>query len=395
MLERFLSPSQREWLQAFERFSTTEVIPFADDWDSREATPRPVIENLAKRGWLGGVAKVESGGLGFDATTFGLLNMAIGAGSCSLTGLLNVQSMVLKSIEDWGTPDQKRRFLTPLIRGQMLGAFAQTELAAGGDTKNLSMSFVDDGEHLLVNGQKTWITFAEVADLFLVFGKYNQLDTAVLVPKDTPGIRVTPKRGMLGFRSAHLAVLDFVDCRVPKTNMIGKPGFGQSLISTGALAYGRISVAWAAVGLQRAALAASVSRATSRSTFGTLLVDHGVIRGYLAEMSGSLLASELVCLSATAAKGNQDEDALEQILQAKVFASHEAGIATAKAVQIHGGYGCDEGSGISRLYRDAKILQVVEGSNELQKMLIGKEVCNRYAAIGHASLTAQGSLHGN
>lgn len=385
MLERFLSCAQREWLRTFERFSATEVLPFADLWDSQEATPRSVIEKLAERGWLGGVAQVESGGLGFDVTTFGLMNMAIGTGSCSLTGLLNVQAMVLKSIEDWGTPEQQRRFLTPLARGQMIGAFAQTERGAGGDTKNLSVSFVEDGEYLLVNGQKTWITFAEIADLFLVFGQYNGLDTAVLVPRDTPGIRVTPKRGMLGFRNAHLAMLDFVDCRVPRTYVIGKPGFGQSLISAGALAYGRISVAWAAVGLQRAALAACVSRATSRSTFGTLLVDHGIIRGYLAEMSGGLLASELMCLSASQAKGSQDEDALEQILQAKVFASHEAGVATAKAVQIHGGYGCDESSGISRLYRDAKILEVVEGSNELQKMLIGKEVCHRYASIGSAS----------
>ncbi|ABC30199.1 Acyl-CoA dehydrogenase [Hahella chejuensis KCTC 2396] len=379
MLNRFLSPSQNQWLHAFEQFSADEVAPYADEWDLHEATPASVVKKLAHNGWLGGLAKEESGGLGFDATTFGLLNMAIGAGSGSLTGLLNVHSMVLKTIEDWGTPEQKQQYLTPLVKGEIIGAFAQTEVGAGGDSKNLSTQFVDDGDALLVNGQKTWITFAQIADLFLVFGKYQGLDTAVLIPKETPGFTITAKKNMLGFKSAYLAVLDFVDVRIPKSHIIGKPGFGQNLISNSALDYGRISVAWAALGVQQAALAASARRANTRSTFGALLADQGIIRGYLAEMSSSLLASQLICLSATKAKESRDEDALEQILQAKLFASHEAGTAAAKAVQIHGGHGCDESNGVSRLYRDAKILQVVEGSNELQKMLIGKEVCNRYS----------------
>lgn len=378
MFERFLSPAQSESLLAFEQFAAAEVAPYADDWDLREATPLPVVRKLAENGWLGGMAKPENGGLGFDATTFGLLNMAIGAGSGSLTGLLNVHSMVLKTIEDWGTQDQKQRFLAPLVRGEIIGAFAQTEVSAGGDSKNLSTRFEEQGDQLVVTGQKTWITFAQIADLFLVFGKLQGQDTAVLVPKDTPGLTITPKKNMLGFKSAYLAVLDFADCRIPKANLVGKPGFGQNLISTGALDYGRISVAWAALGVQQAALAASARRASARSTFGTLLADQGLIRGYLAEMSGNLLASQLVCLSATRAKEAREEDALEQILQAKLFASQHAGEAADKAVQIHGGHGCDEANGVSRLYRDAKILQVVEGSNELQKMLIGRAVCERY-----------------
>ncbi|MDX7986046.1 acyl-CoA dehydrogenase [Xenorhabdus sp. 12] len=381
MFNRFLSVEQQEWLQEFERFSAAEVAPYADEWDLAEATPAHVVQKLAQNGWLGGLAKSENGGLGFNATTFGLLNMAIGAGSGSLTGLLNVHSMMLKTIEEWGTQDQKQRFLASLVKGEMIGAFAQTEVSAGGDSKNLSTQFTESGDELSISGQKSWITFAQIADLFLVFGKFQGLDTAVLVPKDTPGLTITAKKNMLGFKSAYLAVLDFNDCRIPKTNIVGKPGFGQNLISNSALDYGRISVAWAALGIQQAALAASAHRANSRVTFGTLLADQGIIRGYLAEMSSSLLASQLICLSATKAKEARDEDALVQILQAKLFASHEAGIAAAKAVQIHGGHGCDEKNGISRLYRDAKILQVVEGSNELQKMLIGKEVCNRYSYL--------------
>ncbi|QDQ28734.1 acyl-CoA dehydrogenase [Chitinimonas arctica] len=378
MLKRFLSPEQNDYLHAFEHFSATEVAPHADDWDRQEATPSSIVQKLARKGWLGGLASRENGGLGFDATTFGLLNMAVGAGSGSLTGLLNVHSMVLKSIEDWGSAEQKQRYLPTLVRGELVGAFAQTEVSAGGDSGNLKTRFEEDGDELRITGQKTWITYAQTADLFMVFGKLGGLDTAVLVPKGTPGFTITPKHNMLGFKSAHLAVLDFADCRVPKANIVGKPGFGQSLISTGALDYGRISVAWAALGIQQAALAASARRASSRSAFGVMLADQGLIRGYLAEMSGSLLASQMVCLSATHAKEAREEDALEQILQAKLFASRQAGEAADKAVQIHGGHGCDEANGISRLFRDAKILQVVEGSNELQKMLIGRAVCERY-----------------
>ncbi|BET96833.1 acyl-CoA dehydrogenase family protein [Xenorhabdus taiwanensis] len=383
MFNRFLSPAQQEWLQIFEQFSASNIAPYADEWDLSETMPDSVIEQLVHNGWLGGLAKTEHGGLGFDATTFGLLNMAIGAGSGSLTGLLNVHSMMLKTIEDWGTQEQQQRFLTPLVKGEIIGAFAQTEVSAGGDSKNLTTRVEDCGDELSIHGQKSWITFAQSADLFLIFGKYQGLDTAVLLPANTPGLTVTAKKNMLGFRSAHLAMLDFNDCRVPKTNIIGKPGFGQNIIANSALDYGRISVAWAAVGIQQAALSASVHRASSRSTFGTFLADQGIIRGYLAEMSGSLLASQLTCLSATKAKEAKDEDALEQILQAKLFASHEAGISAAKAVQIHGGHGCDEINGVSRLYRDAKILQIVEGSNELQKMLIGKQLCTRYSHHAH------------
>jgi alkylation response protein AidB-like acyl-CoA dehydrogenase len=378
MLERFLSPLQQDRLQSFERFAAAEVAPHADAWDRQEAPSSSVVHKLASLGWLGGLASEENGGAGFDATTYGLLNMAIGAASGSLTGLLNVHSMVLKTIETWGTPEQQQRFLTPLVKGELIGAFAQTEVGAGGDSGNLATRFDEDADQIVINGQKTWITFAQIADLFLVFGKLQGKDTAVLVPKDTPGFVITPKHNMLGFRSAGLGVLEFANCRIPKANIVAKPGFGQSLISAGALDYGRISVAWAAVGIQQAALAASARRANSRTTFGTLLADQGLIRGYLADMSGNLLASQLVCLSATRAKQDREQDALEQILQAKLFASRLAGEAADKAVQIHGGHGCDEVNGISRLYRDAKILQVVEGSNELQKMLIGRALCDRF-----------------
>jgi alkylation response protein AidB-like acyl-CoA dehydrogenase len=379
MLSRFLTSQQNLRLQDFEHFAAAEVAPFSDDWDLQEATPRAVVRALARRGWLGGLAGQENGGLGFDATTFGLLNMAIGTGSASLTGLLNVHSMVLKTIEDWGSVEQKQRWLPGLVSGEIIGAFAQTEVTAGGDSKNLSTRFEVQHDELRIHGQKTWITYGQLADLFLVFGKLQGSDTAALVPRDSPGLTVTPKKNMLGFKGAGLAVLDFVDCRVPSTSIVAKPGFGQSLVSAAALDYGRISVAWTAVGVQQAAVNASARRALARSTFGTLLADQGLIRGYLAEMSGNLLASQLVCLSATRAKEAREDDAIEQILQAKLMASQRASEAADKAMQIHGGHGCDEAHGVSRLYRDAKILQIVEGSNELQKMLIGRAVCDRYS----------------
>lgn len=380
MLERFLDSVERESLHAFESFTAQQVARSADEWDRRESVDVAVIKALAERGWLGGVAALGSGGKGFSATTFGLLNMAVGSGSASLTGLLNVHSMVLASLERWGTPLQRDTHVAAMAAGTLIGAFAQTETEAGGDTQNLSTQIRVEGDALVINGDKTWITFAQHADVFLLFGKLDGLDTAVLVPRDTPGLEVRAQSGMLGFRSAHLAALHLRDCRLPLSAIVGKPGFGQSLISSGALNYGRLSVAWAAVGLHRAALAAAAHRAGARRAFGTLLIDHGIVRAYLAEMSASLLASELICLSASRAFDAREEDAVEQILQAKLVASENAATAASRAMQIHGGFGCQEAVGISRLYRDAKILQIVEGSNELQKMLIGECVGRRYGA---------------
>lgn len=377
MLERWLSSDERGCFDSFARFAASDVVPFADDWDRRNAVAPSVVEALAQRGWLGCLAAKESGGLGHGPVTFGLLNLAIGTGSASLTGLLNVHAMVLKTVERWGTADQKARYLRSLANGSIIGAFAQTERSAGGDTGNLSTRFEIEGDELVIDGRKTWITFAQRADLFLVFGKLSGLDAAALVPRGTAGLEIEPQNGMLGFRSAGLAALSFRRCRVPAANLVGRPGFGQSLISSAGLNYGRLSVAWAAVGLQRAALSAAADWANRRSTFGTLLVDQGIVRAYLAEMSCALRASQLVCLSASRAFEADDEDAVTQILEAKLFASEEAARAAARAVQIHGGHGCEEDNGVSRLYRDAKILQIVEGSNELQKMLIGKDVGRR------------------
>ncbi|MET0549622.1 MAG: acyl-CoA dehydrogenase family protein [Xanthomonas sp.] len=381
MLERFLQPAERESLLAFDAFSAQHVAHFADAWDQRESVDTAVIAALAERGWLGGVGLPENGGKGFSATVFGLLNMAVGTGSASLTGLLNVHTMVLASLERWGTPHQRNTYLAAMAAGKLIGAFAQTETEAGGDARNLSTQMRLDGDTLVIDGAKTWITFAQHADVFLVFGKLNGLDTAALVARDTPGLEVRAQSGMLGFRSAHLAAVHLSDCRLPASCIVGKPGFGQSLISGGALNYGRLSVAWAAVGLHRAALAAAAHRASNRRAFGTLLVDQGIVRGYLADMSSSLLASELICLSASRAFDAREEDAVEQILQAKLVASENAATAASRAMQIHGGYGCQESAGVSRLYRDAKILQIVEGSNELQKMLIGEQVGRRYRAL--------------
>lgn len=379
MLESWLSPDERTHLAEFVRFVRSDVAPFADSWDRGGMVAPSVVQTLAQRGWLGCLAAQNSGGLGLDPVTFGLLNMAVGTGSASLTGLLNVHTMVLKTVERWGTVDQKARYLRRLADGSVIGAFAQTERAAGGDSGNLSTRFEVAGEEIVIDGVKTWITFAQRADLFLVFGKLDGLDVAVLVPRDTADFGIEPQNDMLGFRSAGLATLHFRKCRVPTANIVGKPGFGQSLISSSGLNYGRLSVAWASVGLQIAALSAAAQWANRRSTFGTLLVDQGIVRAYLAEMSCALRASQLVCLSASRAFQADQENAIEQILQAKLLASEDAAAAAAKAMQIHGGHGCEENNGISRLYRDAKILQIVEGSNELQKMLIGKEISRRYA----------------
>ena len=166
----------------------------------------------------------------------GLLNEALGRGSSALTGVLTVQAMVSMALLKWGTKAQKEKWLPPLAKGEMIGAFALTEPGAGSDIQSLATGFIAEGDHFILNGHKKWISCAQIADVFLVFGKLDQRPTACLVPRDTPGLRVEPIRDMMGFRAAGLAELHFHDVEVPSANLVGKPGFALSHVAPSRIA---------------------------------------------------------------------------------------------------------------------------------------------------------------
>src|SRR5262245_28665176 len=206
-----LSDAHEARRSEFAAFVALDVEPFAEQWDRDQRVPEAILSKLAERGYLGGMLPPEHGGQGWDVVTFGLLNEALGKGSSALTGVLTVQAMVSMAVLKWGTAAQKGRWLAPLARGDVIGAFALTEPGAGSALQCLTTEFTrgGDGRSLILNGRKRWISCGQFAAVFLVFGTFEGRSTACLVPRDAPGLRVEPIHDLMGFRAAGLAEVHF------------------------------------------------------------------------------------------------------------------------------------------------------------------------------------------
>lgn len=376
-MNRQLDQEQVERYEQFIHFSRQKVVHQAAIWEREEAIPREMVEECAAAGYLGATIPQRYGGMGWGAVTYGLLNEAIGGASISLTGLLNVHTMVAQTLLKWGTEEQKQRWLPVLASGQAVGAFALTEPEAGSDIQAIATRYTRSHDDFLITGTKKWITFAAAADVFLIFGKLDDAPVAALVERDTPGLRVSPIQHMLGFKAAHLARLELRDCRIPSQNLIGKPGFALSYIAPYALDYGRISVALAALGSLRACLELCGKYSLERESFGSRLIEHGTISAMIADMGVDLEAAILLCLEACKAKDEHLPDATEKIMVAKYFTCKAAAHHAANAVQIMGAIGCNEQFPLARFYRDAKTMEIIEGSNQIHQFLLGKSFARR------------------
>lgn len=378
-MKQLLTAQQRTRYDEFKRFVASNVTPFAEDWDRHQQVPQSAINQLAKAGYLGVTLPVEFGGLGWDAVTFGALNEAMGRGSCSLTGLLTVQSMVCMPLVKWGTSAQKKKWLPALARGEIVGAFALTEPGTGSAIQYLTTEFAqgDNSHGLVLNGCKKWITFGQRADVFLVFGKMREQSVACLVPRDTPGFAIEPIQDLMGFRASGLAQLTFTNVEVPNENIVGKPGFALSHVAPVGLGYGRISTACSALGVLRGCLEESVAHAANRKIGSKIAGELGMVRSLLAAMGADLEAAGFLCHSACRAEDERLPEVFEKTLLAKYFTSRAAVRAASDAVQIHGALGCHGSSPVSRFYRDAKITEIIEGTTQIHEELLGGMLINR------------------
>jgi len=327
---------------------------------------------LAKEGYLGCSLPDECGGMGWDVVTFGLLNEAFGKGSSALTGFLTVQAMMSMALLKWGTPAQKRRWLPPLATGEIMGAFALTEPNAGSDTKSLATELIPKGDHYLLNGRKKWISCAQQAAVFLVFGKLEQQSVACLVPSESSGLRVEPIVDLMGFRAAGLGEIHFNNVEVSPDDFVGRRGFALSHVAPVGLQYGRISTACSGLGLLRGCLEESVEYAARRKIGNRTVGEIGMIQSLIARMSTDLEAGNLLCHYACKMQDQNLPEAFEKALKAKYFTSRAAVSAASNAVQIRGASGCHGSSAVSRYYRDAKIMEIIEGTTQIHEALLGK-----------------------
>ena len=365
-----LNPQQRAAREEFRAFVAAEIAPHAGCWDRAAAIPMELVDRLRERGYLGSNVAAEYGGPGRDNVTYGLLTEEIAKGCSSVRSLLTVHDMVAHVIGRWGSPGQRERYLPAMARGEILGAFCLSEPNAGSDAKSVETVARDDGDAWVLDGRKKWTTFGQIAGLFLVLAQLEGKPTAFLVERDLPGVTVRPLSGVTGTRASMLAEIFFAGCRVPKENLIGKPGFGVSAVMSTALDHGRYSVAWGAVGLAQACLDASRAYAAERRQFGVPIADHQLVRRMLTNMIAEVRAARLLCLRAGWLRDTRDPGATGEIWVAKYFASTMATRAALDAVQIHGANGCSEDFPVERYLRDSRVLEIIEGSTQIQQITI-------------------------
>jgi glutaryl-CoA dehydrogenase (non-decarboxylating) len=366
------TPQQREARQDFRFFVAEEIAPYADQYDRQEFIPAELLGKLAKRGYLGAVIPEEYGGGGMEAITWGLLCEEIGRGSASLLSLLTVHGMVSQAIMKWGDAAQKSHWLPRLATGEIIGAFGLSEPTIGSDAGNVKTTAVLSGDAYVLNGEKKWISFGQVADLFLIFTQCDGKPSAFLVERRCPGFTTEPISGLLGFRSAMLASITLDECRVPAENLVGRVGFGFSHVAGVALDHGRYCIAWGCVGLAVACLDACLRYTGEREQFGVLLKAHPLIQQMIAEMIAQIRAARWLCCRSGYLKEKGDPAQIMETSIAKYFASRTASKVAADAVQIHGANGCSSEYPIQRYFRDARIMEIIEGSTQMQQLLIAR-----------------------
>ncbi len=359
-------------------FARTEISPHALDWDRDGHVPVETLRKMGALGFMGMLTPPEWGGVGADFVSYALLTQEISGADGGLCNMMNaVNSPICASLVDHGTEAQKERFLRPLATGQQLGAFALTEPQAGSDASALKTRATRKGNRgWVINGRKQFITAGQTADVCMVIavtdpdaGKGGI--SCFFVPTDTPGYQVARLEQKLGHRTCDTAELVFEDIEVDDDCLIGGEGNGYRI----ALAYlegGRVGVAAQAVGAARAAYETAVEYARERVTFGKPIIEHQAITFMLAEMATKVECGHQMTLHAARLK-DAGEPSLKAASMAKLYATQMAEEVCSDAVQIHGGSGFCHGV-VEKLYRDCRIYKIYEGTNEIQKLVIGREI---------------------
>jgi alkylation response protein AidB-like acyl-CoA dehydrogenase len=354
-------------------FTDEHIVPAAEDWDQRGAIPEDLLARIGRAGLWAPFLPASLGGAGLDMITLGEIHEEIGRGCSSVRSLLTVHTMLSWAVLRWGSPAQRQRWGADLAAGRVLGAFCLSEPGAGSDTSAITTTALPGGDGWRLDGVKTWITGGQRADLFLVFARGPASTIALLVPRAAPGVSVRPVPDLLGTRASMLAEITFRDVALGPDALLGPAGFTSGMVLTGTLDLGRYSVAAGSVGIIQACLEASAGYAGVRRAGGSLLRDLPLIQAKLSDMVTDARAARLLVAEAGRLKDAGDPATIMATWVAKYFASTAAARHAAEAVQVHGARGCSRDYPVARYYRDAKVMEIIEGSNEIQRMTIAEE----------------------
>ena len=364
--------------QTAREFAETEIAPSTIERDIKAEFPTEIVKKLGELGFMGMMVSPEYGGAGLDTVSYVLALIEISKVDASVGVIMSVNnSLVNFGLEKWGSEYIKKTYLTPLAQGEKLGAFALSEPEAGSDATQQRTMAEKDGKYWVLNGIKNWITNGTSADYYIVMAqtdkeKRHKGITAFLVEKGTPGFEHGQKEDKLGIRSSDTCSLTFTNCRVPEENVIWEVGKGF-YFAMNTLNGGRYGIASQAVGIATAAYEKALKYSMERKAFGTEIFNHQAIQFKLSEMATNVEAAKLLTLQAAALK-DAGKDYIKQASMAKLFASETAVKCALEAIQIHGGYGYVRGYLVERYLRDAKITEIYEGTSEIQKIIIAREI---------------------
>lgn len=371
-----LSEEHRAVQDAVRAFVQDQITPFAAEWDKTHQFPAEALKGLAALGCYGVAVPTDYDGAGLDYLALAVILEEIAAGDGATSTVVSVNNCPVCSIlMAFGNEDQKERFLKPLARGDMLGAFCLTEPHVGSEAGGLRTTAVRDGDDYVLNGVKQFITSGKNGDVAIVMAVTDKAAgkkgiSAFLVPTRTPGYTVARVEDKMGQHASDTAQILFDNCRVPAANRLGEEGQGLKIALSG-LEGGRIGIASQSVGMARAAFDAALKYSRERVAFGVPIFEHQVIQHKLADMATQIEAARQLIWHAASLK-DAGQPCLKEAAMAKLFASEMAEKVCSAAIQVHGGYGYVSDFPVERIYRDVRVTQIYEGTSEVQKILIGR-----------------------
>jgi alkylation response protein AidB-like acyl-CoA dehydrogenase len=365
------------------RFVEAEVLPVADRLEHADEYPFALVDQMKALGLFGATIGQTYGGLGLPYVTYARLVEELSRGWMSLAGIVNTNALTAYIVEQFGSEDQRQRLLPPMAAGERRGGICLTEAAAGSDLQAIETTAARHGDQYVVNGTKMFVTNGRHGKHFGVLVKTDRSAqppyrgmSLLIIEKEHPGFTVARDIQKLGYKGVETCELVFQDCRVPAANLIGREGEGFKYVMS-ALELGRINVAARGVGVAQAAFERAIGYAQRRSTFGKAIAKHQAIQLKLADMATSIQAARLLTRAAAEKKDRGERADLEAGM-AKLFASETAFQVATEAIRIHGGYGYTQDLPIERYYRDAPLMIVGEGTNEIQKLVIARQLLEHY-----------------
>lgn len=371
-----LSETQSLIRDTARQFARERIAPFTRQWEADGAIPRDVLSEMGRLGFMGMTVPERWGGAGADTVSYVLALEEIAAADGAVSTVMSVNnSPDCAALMGYASDAQKERWLKPLARGEMLGAFCLTEPHAGSDASNLRTKAVRRGDVYVLDGVKQFITSGRTADMALVFAVTDAAAgkrgiSCLIVPTKTPGYRVASVEKKLGQRASDTCQIAFEGCEVPAENLLGGEGEGYR-IALANLEAGRLGIAAQSVGMARAAFEAARAYAGERHAFGTAIVNHQAVQFRLADMATQIAAARQLLLHAASLR-DAGVPCLTEAAMAKLFASEMAEKVCSAAIQIHGGYGYVQDYIVEKIWRDVRVAQIYEGTSDVQRLLIGR-----------------------